>query len=91
MTKADLVAELCKRCELSLFDAREVVDLTFAYIKDALRDGKRVNIPRFGRFSVFDKRAWQKHLRDGRVIDLPPTRVVRFRASSSLKKRILNS
>jgi nucleoid DNA-binding protein len=88
LTKADLVVELCKRCELSLFDAREVVDLTFAYIKDMLRAGERVMIPHFGIFHIVEKRAWTKHLSDGRTIDLPATRIVKFKAGKGLKAKI---
>jgi DNA-binding protein HU-beta len=50
MTKQDLVAGVAKKARLSHNDAREAVEATVAYIKEAIARGDTVELRGFGTF-----------------------------------------
>jgi integration host factor subunit alpha len=56
MTKAEIVARVSEKKELSNTDAAKIVEATFEVIKASLERGEKVKIKNFGNFAVRSKR-----------------------------------
>lgn len=89
MTKADLVAQVAKKANLTAKAAREAVAAVFGTVSDALKRGEKVVITGFGTFLV-RKRAARKgrNPQTGAEIQIPATKTPGFTAGKSLKKLI---
>jgi len=67
-------------------ESKAVIDA----VVGALREGKKVKVTNLGIFTVKDLPARKgRDPRNGQALDIPPTRKVRVRISSVLKKRVL--
>jgi integration host factor subunit alpha len=74
---------------LSKADAREMIDSIFEVMKGALKEGEKVQIARFGVFSL--RRKKERIGRDpktGKEIKISPRRVVIFKPSRLLKQKV---
>lgn len=89
MTKADLVAQVAKKANLTAKAAREAVAAVFGTISDALKRGEKVVVTGFGTFLV-RKRAARKgrNPQTGAEIQIPATKTPGFTAGKSLKKLV---
>jgi len=89
MTKADLVAQVAKKAELTAKAAKEAVVAVFSTITDALKRGEKVVITGFGTFMV-RKRAARKgrNPQTGAEIQIPATKTPGFTAGKSLKRMV---
>ncbi|QKP77063.1 HU family DNA-binding protein [Methyloligella sp. GL2] len=89
MNKADLVAQVAQEAALSLDEAEIVVDATFKAIENALKNGDTVRIIGFGNFQVADRKASTgRNPRTGETVQIPASRVPKFRAGKSLKESV---
>ncbi|MEG6509607.1 HU family DNA-binding protein [Methyloligella sp. 2.7D] len=87
MNKADLVAEVAKDSEISKESAEKAVDATFKTIEMALKNGDTVRIVGFGNFQVADRKASTgRNPRTGETVQIPASRVPKFRAGKALKE-----
>jgi nucleoid DNA-binding protein len=87
MNKADLVAEVAKESELSKDHAEKAVDATFRQIESALKKGDTVRIVGFGNFQVAERKASTgRNPRTGETVQIPASRVPKFRAGKALKE-----
>lgn len=89
MTKADLVAQVAKKANLTAKAAREAVAAVFGTVSDALKRGEKVVVTGFGTFLV-RKRAARKgrNPQTGAEIQIPATKTPGFTAGKSLKKLV---
>ena len=89
LTKADIAESLFNGIGLNKREAKDMVELFFEEIKNALEQGIPVKISGFGRFELRDKAS-----RPGRnpktceEIPITARRVVTFRPGQKLKARV---
>ena len=89
MNKSDLVARMAKKSEISQSSAEVALNEFMAGVSDALKKGERVTLVGFGSWDV-RKRAARKgrNPQNGKALNIPARRVVRFRTGSELKGRV---
>ncbi|MDD5530767.1 MAG: HU family DNA-binding protein [bacterium] len=89
MNKSDLVARMAKKSEISQSAAEVALNEFMAGVSDALKKGERVTLVGFGSWDV-RKRAARKgrNPQNGKALNIPARRVVRFRTGSELKGRV---
>lgn len=89
LTKADLAKYLDAEIGLTNREAKEIVELFFQYISDALVSGKPVKISGFGNFTLHDKRERPgRNPRTGEEVPVCARRVVTFHCGQKLKARV---
>lgn len=89
LTKADIVEKLYADIGLNRKDAKELVDMFFEEIKQALAQGNAVKLSGFGSFDLRDKRERPgRNPKTGQEIPVTARRVVTFKAGQKLKGRI---
>ncbi len=87
MNKAELVANVARDSELSKDAAVKAVDALFSNIEKALRNGDTVRVVGFGNFQVADRKASiGRNPRTGEAVQIPASRVPKFRAGKALKE-----
>ena len=89
MTKADLVAQVAKKANLTSKASKDAVVVIFATISEAMKRGEKVVVTGFGTFLV-RKRATRKgrNPQTGEEIQIPATKTPGFTAGKSLKRMI---
>ncbi|RMH39379.1 MAG: integration host factor subunit alpha [Deltaproteobacteria bacterium] len=90
MTKVGITEALCENgAGMSKREAAEYVDAFFQAIKDALVRGDTVKVAGFGNFIVRDKKARVgRNPQTGEEIQIAARRVVTFKASDLLKRKL---
>jgi integration host factor subunit alpha len=89
LTKADLAKQLDEQIGLTNREAKEIVELFFQYIGDALTKGQQVKISGFGNFTLHDKRERPgRNPRTGEEVPVSARRVVTFHCGQKLKARV---
>lgn len=87
MNKAELVAQVAKDSELSKDAAEKAVDALFKNIEKALSEEDTVRIVGFGNFQVAHRKASiGRNPRTGEAVDIPASKVPKFRAGKALKE-----
>jgi len=89
LTKADLVNKLYESEVLTKAEAIEAVETVIEIIKETLENGEDVLISGFGKFIIKDKKARRgRNPHTGEDLILEPRRVVTFKPSGVLRRRI---
>lgn len=89
LTKADLARYLDSEIGLTNREAKEIVELFFQYIGDALIKGQQVKISGFGNFTLHDKKERPgRNPRTGEEVPVSARRVVTFHVGQKLKARV---
>jgi len=89
LTKADIADSLFHIVGLNKREAKEIVELFFEEIRDALARGDEVKLSGFGSFKIRDKKPRPgRNPKTGEEIPISARRVVTFRAGQKLKTRI---
>lgn len=89
VNKAELVAQVAKESELSKDSAEKAVDATFKNIERALKGGDVVRIVGFGNFQVAQRKASVgRNPRTGAEVQIPASKVPKFRAGKALKEAV---
>ena len=92
MTKQDFIDAVAKRTEkleVSKTAVREIVDACFEEAATAIKKEKRFQFPGFGTFSVKARKARTgRNPRTGAEINIPASKVVKFRPGKLLKDAI---
>ena len=89
MNKAELVAAVAAKAELSKKDAAEAIDAVLATITDALKNDDKVQVVGFGTFEVRQRAARKgKNPQTGAVVDIPAAKVPAFKAGKALNDAI---
>lgn len=89
VNKAELIAEVAKEAALSKDAAEKAVDAMFKNIEKALRRDEPVRIVGFGNFQVAQRKASTgRNPRTGAEVQIPASRVPKFRAGKALKEAV---
>ena len=89
LTKADLAESLFNELGLNKREAKEFVELFFEKIRESLEKGESVKLSGFGNFGLRNKNSRPgRNPKTGEEIPISSRRVVTFRASHKLKKRV---
>ncbi len=89
LTKADLAKHLDEQIGLTNREAKEIVELYFQYISDALIQAQQVKISGFGNFTLHDKKERPgRNPRTGEEVPVTARRVVTFHCGQKLKSRV---
>ncbi len=92
LTKAEMAEHLFEKLGLNKRDAKELVEVFFEQIKEALEAGEQVKLSGFGNFDLRDKNERPgRNPKTGEDIPIKARRVVTFRPGQKLKSRVENS
>jgi integration host factor subunit alpha len=84
VTKANIVSDLCRKCNVSKNEAAYLVELFLECIKDTLQAGEPVKIFGFGNFSVHEKNPRPgRNPRTGEEVTISRRKVVTFKMNHS--------
>ncbi len=86
MNKAELVAAIAAKAEISKKDADKALAATLATITDALKGGNKVQLIGFGTFETRHRAARKgKNPQTGAEVTIPAANVPVFKAGKALK------
>jgi DNA-binding protein HU-beta len=86
LIKADIVNRVAKASRVSRVKAAIAVDTVLDALKEALCDGKRIELRGFGVFQVRDrKRGVGRNPKTGVEVEIPPGKTVRFKPGKALR------
>jgi len=89
LTKADMAERLFEDLGLNKREAKEMVDLFFDEIRDALMANEQVKLSGFGNFDLRDKSQRPgRNPKTGEEIPISARRVVTFKPGQKLKVRV---
>lgn len=89
MTKSDLIDTLRKETSLSKITAREVVELFFDEMSNALASGDRIEIREFCSIYVKDYKGYTgRNPRTGEPVQVPAKKLPFFKCGKELKERV---
>lgn len=89
LTKAEIAEHLFDKVGLSKKDAKDLVELFFEEIREALESGEQVKLSGFGNFELRDKAERPgRNPKTGEDIPISARRVVTFRPGQKLKVRV---
>jgi len=91
LTKADMADHLSELTSLNRREAKQMVELFFDEISQALIAGEQVKLSGFGNFELRDKRERPgRNPKTGEEIPISARRVVTFRAGQKFRQRVGN-
>ena len=89
VTKAELVEEVSRVVEISHREGAAIVETILGSIVQALREGSRVEIRRFGTFAIRQRGGRVgRNPKTGSQVQVPPKRIPYFRPSTGLLELI---
>lgn len=89
MNKADLVAAVAEKVEVSKKDAEKAVNAVFASIEEALAKNDKVQLVGFGTFEVKDRaERTGRNPQTKETIVIPASKVPGFKAGKALKDAV---
>ena len=90
LTRADLADTMNRQVGLSRADSSVMVESILDHMIDALVDGENVKISGFGTFVLRDKgERTGRNPKTGVEVPIAPRRVLTFRASQTMRDRII--
>ena len=91
LTKAEMADHLSELTSLNRREAKQMVELFFDEISQALISGEQVKLSGFGNFELRDKRERPgRNPKTGEEIPISARRVVTFRAGQKFRQRVGN-
>ena len=89
MTKADLIANVAKKAGSSQAVTGKVVDMALDEVKSLLARGGSITFTGFGSFAVSSRAARKgRNPQTGAVMNIPASKVARFRAGKGLRDAV---
>ena len=89
ITKQDLVNHLNDTLGLNKVESKELVEAFFQEIKQSLKNSEDVKISGFGNFKILNKKERPgRNPKTGEPVTISARKVVTFKASQKLRKRI---
>jgi integration host factor subunit alpha len=89
LTKADIANRLFEEIGLTKREAKEIVEIFFDQISQALSGGQHVKISGFGNFELHNKNERPgRNPKTGEMIPVSARRVVTFRSGQKLRARV---
>jgi DNA-binding protein HU-beta len=84
--KLDLVNAVVERTNMPRAKAEQAVEAVFEALKNALGRGDRIELRRFGVFSVKPRKTGiGRNPRTGQQVNIPPGKAVRFKPGKELQ------
>ena len=92
LTRADLAEAVHRQVGLSRADSSAIIEQILNNMSDALQNGENVKISGFGTFVLRDKaERVGRNPKSGVEVPIAPRRVLTFRASQTLRDRIVRA
>ncbi|MDH5360396.1 MAG: integration host factor subunit alpha [Gammaproteobacteria bacterium] len=89
LTKAEMAERLFEELGLNKREAKELVEMFFEEIRNALENGRQVKLSGFGNFDLREKgQRPGRNPKTGEEIPITARRVVTFRPGQKLKARV---
>ena len=89
LTKAEMAERLYEELGLNKREAKEMVDMFFEEIRQALEHGEQVKLSGFGNFDLREKNQRPgRNPKTGEEIPISARRVVTFRPGQKLRARV---
>jgi integration host factor subunit alpha len=89
LTKADIANRLFEVIGLTKREAKEIVEIFFGQVSQALAGAQQVKISGFGNFELHDKNERPgRNPKTGEMIPVSARRVVTFRSGQKLRARV---
>lgn len=90
MNKAELVASIAEKSELTKKDAENALNAFMQTVEEALVEGDKIQLVGFGTFEVRERKAREgRNPRDPeQVIQIPASKAPVFKAGKSLKEAV---
>ena len=89
MTKAELIAQVAEKSELSKKDAEKAIAAVVSSVTDSLVAGDKVQLVGFGTFEVRDRKEKEsKNPRTGEKIIVPAKKAPAFKPGKALKDAV---
>jgi len=89
LTKADMAERLFEELGLNKREAKDMVEMFFEEIREALVNGQQVKMSGFGNFDLREKKQRPgRNPKTGEEIPISARRVVTFRPGQKLKARV---
>lgn len=89
LTKADMAEKLYEELGLNKREAKELVEMFFEEVREALEAGDQVKLSGFGNFDLRNKNQRPgRNPKTGEEIPITARRVVTFRPGQKLKARV---
>ena len=86
MNKKELIEKLAEKTDQTKADSERFIDAFVETVKEALKNSEEVSIAGFGKFHAPIRAARTvRNPRTGESIDLPDTKVPKFKAGKALK------
>jgi integration host factor subunit beta len=93
MTKSELVEKLlAANAILNRRDSETVVDIIFDSVRNALKNGEKVEIRGFGSFTIRERNPREaRNPKNGEVVSIPSKKTPFFKTGKELRERVNNS
>lgn len=89
LTRADLAEAIVQKVGLPRNESAELVEMVLKEIVNSLEKGETVKLSSFGSFGIREKsQRMGRNPKTGEEVPITPRRVLVFRASNIMKKRI---
>ncbi len=89
MNKAELIAAVAEKCEMSKTNSEKCVNAVIESITQALKSGEKVQLMGFGTFEVKQRAARKGHNpMTKQEIDIPASKAPVFKAGKQLKDSV---
>lgn len=89
MNKAELIDIIATKTEVSKVQAKVMVDVFLETISTSLQKGEEVRLVGFGTFLVsMRQKRLARNPRTGEMMEIPPSKMPKFRAGKELKEQI---
>ncbi len=89
LTKAHIIDRIYENTSMKLSQSTQTVESLLEIIKGTLKNGEDVLISGFGKFCVQEKRSRRgMNPQNGKELMLEARRVIKFRCSTKLKKKM---
>lgn len=92
MKKSDLIKQLAEEQNISLGNAKELVDNVFDAMTDELKKGQKIEIRGFASFKIKDYKGYTgRNPKSGKVVDVAPKKGVVFKVGQELRDYLKNA
>ncbi|MGA2781698.1 MAG: HU family DNA-binding protein [Smithella sp.] len=89
MNKSDLIMELVPKYNFTKQQATKIVNLIFNGFSETLKKGGRIEIRKFGIFTVREYKSYKgRNPKTGEPIEVKPKRLPYFKVGAELKKMV---
>ncbi len=89
MTKADLIAAIEKKANITHQQGEQVINITFDCMIQSLYDDDRIEIRGFGSFANRNYKAYEgRNPKTGKIVRVSPKKVPFFKVGKELKEMV---